>query len=194
MSDRQPDEAADAAFLEQITPTLRAPVTLDDAFDARVMNDVRAEARLRAAYASRGWWRTPRAVAMSPLATLAMAAGFAAVVALGTLAALSRGAVFSLAGASAADTVHVVRFVFIDREASRVSMVGDFNGWNADATPLVRTGVEGVWSVTLPMPRGRHEYAFIADGTRWSADPLAQAHADDFGTESSIVTVGQVSQ
>jgi hypothetical protein len=36
---------------------------------------------------------------------------------------------------------------------------------------------------------GRHEYAFIVNGTRWVADPLAVKTSDDFGTESSVIRV-----
>jgi hypothetical protein len=37
---------------------------------------------------------------------------------------------------------------------------------------------------------GRHEYAFIVNGSRWVADPLAVKSSDDFGTESSVIRVG----
>jgi 1,4-alpha-glucan branching enzyme len=53
-------------------------------------------------------------------------------------------------------------------------------------------GVPGVWSVELPLRQGRHEYAFVVldtTGERWVADPLAPRVRDEFGTESSVVTV-----
>jgi 1,4-alpha-glucan branching enzyme len=48
----------------------------------------------------------------------------------------------------------------------------------------------GVWSVDVALPPGRHEYAFVMDGKRWSPDPAADRVSDDFGTESSVVVVG----
>jgi hypothetical protein len=196
MSDQLPDDttnSADAAFVARVTPALREPVSLAPDFDARVMSAVRAEAGRNATRAPRGWWSRPRTFTMSPFGALAAAAGFAAIVALGTFAGTRStmgGAMAMGVPGGAGDTVHVVRFLYVDRNASAVSVVGDFNGWNGEATPLMRTAVEGVWSVTLPMRAGRHEYAFVADGKRWTLDPLAQAVADEHGTESSVVNVG----
>lgn len=217
MLEQRPDDAADAAFIEQIAPALRTPVRLSATFEARTMAAVRAERAgpaepaepaepaahaMRAGppgaarHKERAWWRRPRTFVLSPIGSLALAAGFAGVVALGTVGAVRAGAVRSLASGSivAADTVHVVRFVFVSDHATHVSLAGDFNGWSRTSTPLSRTGVDGVWSVTLPVQRGRYEYAFIVDGTQWSTDPLAQAHADDYGTQSSVLTVGDVEQ
>ncbi len=74
------------------------------------------------------------------------------------------------------------------RDAVRVSVVGDFNDWDVDATPLARDA--NVWSVTLPMTQGRHVYAFVVDGTRWIADPRAPEAKDaDFGRPASVVLV-----
>jgi hypothetical protein len=40
------------------------------------------------------------------------------------------------------------------------------------------------------MPPGRHEYAFIVDGKRWTADPFAPPRSDEFDTSSSVIVVG----
>jgi len=94
------------------------------------------------------------------------------------------------------DTVHVIRFVFVDRAAQSVSLVGDFNNWSREMTPLVPTANGDAWTVTVTLPPGRHEYAFIvrdakAGRERWAADPLAPTLQDEFGTVSSVVQVGQ---
>ena len=84
----------------------------------------------------------------------------------------------------------VVRFVIAAPGASTVSLVGDFNAWNVRATPLEATEKEGVWTVTVPLPAGRHEYAFVVDGVRWLPDPNAPpAGTADFGPANSVVTV-----
>jgi hypothetical protein len=41
---------------------------------------------------------------------------------------------------------------------------------------------------------GRHEYAFIINGSRWVADPLAVKSSDDFGTVSSVIRIGAASK
>ncbi len=82
---------------------------------------------------------------------------------------------------------HLV-FVYHDDEATKVSLAGDFNGWNPTATPMRRTAA-GVWSIDLPLSPGRHAYAFMVDGVL-VADPDALDSADDdFGVPSSVVLV-----
>jgi 1,4-alpha-glucan branching enzyme len=81
--------------------------------------------------------------------------------------------------------------VFVDPNATQVAVVGTFNQWRKDATLLEATGVPGVWAVSVSLEAGRHEYAFVVDGEKWSPDPFAPAITDEFGTESSIVRIGQ---
>jgi hypothetical protein len=192
-----------AAFCERLAVHLRQPERLDASFDARLMDKVRHEARSleRATSARSSWWRTERVLRVSPLAGLALAAGISMFVALSTLAVGSR--VWSRSGGPVAaspvvrtrtDTVNVVRFVFADPKASSVQLVGDFNEWTRGATNLKPSGAPGVWTVSVPLHPGRHEYAFIVNGTRWIADPLATKSSDDFGTESSVIHVGSAAQ
>jgi 1,4-alpha-glucan branching enzyme len=126
---------------------------------------------------------------------MAMAAGVTAVIALSGVAIGSRiGArtnevARAIPSAVPSDTVHLVRFVFVDSRASSVELVGDFNEWSRGSTTLSLSGAPGVWAVSVPLAPGRHEYAFIVNGTRWVADPLAVRATDDFGTESSVIRV-----
>jgi Glycogen recognition site of AMP-activated protein kinase len=188
-----------AAFCERLAVHLRQPERLDPSFDARLMEHVRHEARsaARTKSARPSWWRTQRVLHVSPLAGLALAAGISMFVALSTLAVGSRVWVRANGPVAAqpvirtrTDTVNVVRFVFADPKASSVQLVGDFNEWTRGATNLKPSGAPGVWTVSVPLHPGRHEYAFIVNGTRWIADPLATKSSDDFGTESSVIHVG----
>jgi 1,4-alpha-glucan branching enzyme len=90
------------------------------------------------------------------------------------------------------DTVQLVRFVFVDARASSVELVGDFNEWTKGTTALKLSGAPGVWAASVALTPGRHEYAFIVNGTRWVADPLALKSSDDFGTESSVIRVANL--
>lgn len=82
------------------------------------------------------------------------------------------------------------QFVY-DGPAHHVTLVGDFNGWDERATPLVREPGSALWSVTVPLQRGRHVYAFIVDST-WTTDRRAPASRDpDFGVEGSVIIVGR---
>jgi 1,4-alpha-glucan branching enzyme len=69
--------------------------------------------------------------------------------------------------------------------------VGDFNGWDATSTPLHRDPATGVWTTLVPMPAGRHTYAFIVNDSVWTLDPRAARATDrDLGTQHSVLLVG----
>jgi len=79
--------------------------------------------------------------------------------------------------------------------AATVAVVGDFNNWDAQATPMTRTPTGGTWSVALRLPAGRHVYAFVVNGangtSQWVADPTAPlAPEDGLGAPNSVVLVG----
>ena len=184
--------ARDAAFAERIAAPLRAPEQVHASFDKRLMERVRAEGR--SLYPRRPWWDTERVFRVTPIAGLAVAAGVAAVIAVSGIAIGSRISRVAPVAASAAattgrDTVQIVRFVFVDANARQVELVGDFNEWAKGTTQLSRSAAPGVWTVSVPLSPGRHEYAFIINGSRWVADPFAAKSSDDFGTESSVIRV-----
>lgn len=85
--------------------------------------------------------------------------------------------------------VQPVQFMFVAPAATRVSLVGEFNDWDPEATPMVRAP-GGTWRVALPLARGRHVYAFVVDGSSWVADPAAPLAPERwFGTSNSVVLV-----
>lgn len=195
-------------FVERISAPLRAGERLDDSFEARVMSaayaDMRAGIR-RGAHGpdTRGWWRRPRTVSVSPIAIAALAAGLVGIALLGgagigaalraPTAAPSTNARLAATDGTSRDTVHIVRFVLDHPNAKSIALVGDFNDWSRGTTPLVRSANGHAWVVSVALPPGRHEYAFLVtddSGEHWIADPLASTLHDDFGTESSVMLVG----
>jgi hypothetical protein len=85
----------------------------------------------------------------------------------------------------------VVPFVLRAPNAARVSLVGDFNGWDVTKNPLAQEAAPGVWSVTVSLTPGRHTYAFVVNDSVWTLDPRAARAADpDFGREGSVIVVG----
>ncbi|HYX83306.1 MAG TPA: isoamylase early set domain-containing protein [Gemmatimonadales bacterium] len=82
-----------------------------------------------------------------------------------------------------------VRFVLVAPEAHAVSLAGTFNQWDATATPLIRSGPSGVWTATITLPAGQHQYAFVVDGQQWVPDPGAPAVDDGFGWRNSVLTL-----
>lgn len=184
----------EAAFAARLGAALRAGASAPADLDARVMRTIRTGADVSSRppitlEQGRPWWTRKRAVALSPLGGLALAAGFAGIVALGTLAAVRDGAAAPSAAVAEArvDTVHLVRFIIRQPGAQQVSLVGDFNGWSRDAMPLESSYDNSVWTLSVQLKPGRYEYAFVVDGERWVADPAAGAVRDEFGGETSVL-------
>jgi 1,4-alpha-glucan branching enzyme len=59
--------------------------------------------------------------------------------------------------------LHHVNFFCHAPDAQRVSLVGDFNGWQPTANPMQRT-YEGYWLASMELPHGHHQYLFLVDG------------------------------
>ena len=90
------------------------------------------------------------------------------------------------------DTLRLVRLMFDAPDARRVAVAGDFNRWDANATPLTRDEGSRGWSVTLPLRDGEHRYAFVVDGTRWVPDPHAERSAQgEAGRIYSLLNVSR---
>jgi hypothetical protein len=172
-------------LIARVVQQLRRPVTVDSGLDARVMAQVGRFPAHREGGTARAAWRwltRPRTVRLSPLGALAIAAAFAVV-------ALSRPDRYSR---PAPASVREFGFVVVAPRAATVSLVGDFNDWDAARTPMQRVRKqESVWTAVIPLTPGRYRYAFLVNGVNWLADPAAPAARDDeFGTPSSVVTVG----
>ncbi len=58
---------------------------------------------------------------------------------------------------------HHVDFFCRAPQARQVALVGDFNKWEPQATPM-RQMPDGVWMVSLELPHGHHRYLFFVDG------------------------------
>lgn len=56
--------------------------------------------------------------------------------------------------------------------ASRVAVIGDFNGWDPQAH-IMAIGPDGAWHLQIPLHHGHHQYLFLVDG-KATLDPRAQ--------------------
>ncbi len=184
--------AEGAEALRLIGAVDRRPVVLSAALDDRVMAVVRQHAASRTRRAWH-WLTAPRDVELQlrlrPVVwagALAIAAGVALLL-LGRVPA-SAPVPASVARSGARDSVFV-RFVLYAPGARHVAVAGTFNQWDLNAAPLARAGSSGVWTTTLALPVGQHQYAFVVDGERWVADPAAPAIDDGFGRRNSMVAV-----
>lgn len=104
-----------------------------------------------------------------------------------TLAVLLATAVPALAGVAPGDGG--VLFTHLAPDAQAVFLAGEFNGWDATALPMTR-GDDGVWSITVALKPGDHEYKFVVDG-QWVEDAdNPRRKADPFGGFNSLVSIG----
>jgi len=80
-----------------------------------------------------------------------------------------------------------VQFRLQVREASSVRLAGSFTDWQ----PLyeLHETAPDLWTVTLPLPCGVHDYAFVVDGSRWVPDPYALQIDDGFGGTGSRIAL-----
>jgi|SRR5687768_10423913 len=181
-----------------IVSEARRPVTMDPSVRERLMDAIRAEELPHRSSRVLGWLLEPRRISMPPLATLAAAAGLVGIGVFGgfvidrdgrTTAIDQTGAEAPLSGLPDSVTPRVMKFVLVAPQASRVSVVGDFNGWNGSATPAERQP-DGTWTTWVTLTPGRHEYSFVIDGTHFVPDPSRPtAPSDEYGNRNSVVVV-----
>jgi 1,4-alpha-glucan branching enzyme len=71
--------------------------------------------------------------------------------------------------------------------ADRANVVGDFNDWSIDATPMAHT--ENGFEAELRLTAGRsYRFRYLLDGERWQNDWDADDYVDnDFGGSDSVL-------
>ncbi|MBI4499528.1 MAG: hypothetical protein HY700_00035 [Gemmatimonadetes bacterium] len=172
----------EAEAFERIIGSLdRGPAKLPRSVRGAVMERVRA---IPAPWWRRAWtwFATPRPLRLSPLhGTLALAALIAVL-----LVALPK----PQAGPQTSTGVRVAtRFIYLEPNATRVSVTGEFANWDPAGIPM-RRGADGNWVAEIDLPPGLHHYVFVVDGTRWAPDPNASSQVDDgFGLKNSVLLV-----
>lgn len=81
-----------------------------------------------------------------------------------------------------------VTFSFEAPKAKNVSLLGDFNHWDARTHPMKRNS-EGRWKKMLMLVPGRYEYRFLVDGN-WQNDPHnEQTCPNCFGSNNSYLII-----
>ena len=166
-------------FERRVAHALRSDVSLgDELARRRVMERVRQAAAEGHPVQRRGepWYRRQR----HSIIGLTLAAGIGGLSTLSAVLPSAQRAAGERLGAvvigdtvvaTLHDTLRLVRLMFDAPDAQRVEVAGDFNGWGASPTPLVRDERSRHWSVTLALHVGEHRYAFVVDDTRWTPDP-----------------------
>lgn len=187
--------ASEAAPLERIAEVLREPVPVRSEWRAGIFREIELIPAPSARHPTGGhWWRLRPVTAIAAgLACALVGAGVTTLVFGNGRRVVSPDALTSLTATMPLPGELVgrsmVRFVFVAPYASRVSLVGDFNGWNPSTLPMRRSADGRAWLLDVPLAPGRHVYSFVVDGDL-TADPAApRAGDDDFGVPSSVVLV-----
>lgn len=191
---------SDMDFERRVAAALSAPVTTNPRARAAIMERVRRDAREGGPPAafpihlSRG--------ARHSLIGVALAAGIGSITTITTIAPVAARSSLAAEGAITTmvigdsvvdrvrDTLRLVRLMFDAPGARQVALVGDFNGWRSDATPLVRDERTGRWGVTLALHDGLHRYAIVVDNTRQAIDASSRGVTRD-GRVHSLLHVGR---
>ena len=160
----------------------RGPDRLPRSVREQVMQQVRA---IHAPWWARAWrwFATPRPMRLSPLhGALALAALVAVIL-------LAVPKYTPMPRQASADQRVATRFVYLAPNASRVSVTGEFAGWDPNGIPM-RRDADGNWVAEIDLPPGLHHYVFVVDGTRWAPDPNAASQVDDgYGLQNSVLLV-----
>ena len=80
-----------------------------------------------------------------------------------------------------------VQFRLQAADAMRVQLAGSFTEWQPAYE--LHEAAPGLWTITVPLPVGVHDYAFVIDGQQWVHDPFAQQVYDGFGGVNSRVAL-----
>jgi 1,4-alpha-glucan branching enzyme len=168
------DEELERRLRRALSAPVDAPAHAREAIMQRVRHAAREDHRRRMMPPSFG--RTAR----HSLIGVALAAGIGSVTTLSSLVPVNsrvhggNAATSVVIGDSVVDrlrdTLRLVRLMFDDPAARHVAVVGDFNAWRADATPMRQDPVSGKWETRLALAAGEHRYAIVVDNTRWVGD------------------------
>ena len=81
-----------------------------------------------------------------------------------------------------------IKFALEAPSAGKVTVAGDFNGWDDKSTPLKKSR-KNMWEKDMVLTPGRYEYKFVVDGN-WINDPKNNCLAwNSFGSQNSVIEI-----
>lgn len=85
---------------------------------------------------------------------------------------------------------HVVQFIYENKDAKKVHLIGDFNNWSKQGVQMQKIQDTHYWTVHVPLKEGIYKYVFLVDDEKWAVDPLSQIRVtDNLGIESSLIVL-----
>jgi hypothetical protein len=89
--------------------------------------------------------------------------------------------------ATSSDPQLFVQFRLQIPDAVDVRLAGTFTNW--EPRYQLHEGTPGIWTITLPLSPGVHDYVFVVNGQQWVADPHAAQVDDGFGGTNSRIAL-----
>ena len=134
------------------------------------------------------WLRTPWVITIRPLPMLSTAAAVLFLVVGGYIAYMApQDPVARQKGGSLVPVVFDLAYP----NASRVAVIGTFNGWRPEGYEMHAQGGTDRWVIRIKVPAGAYEYAFLIDGREVVADPGAAFYKrDGFGSRNAVIYAG----
>ena len=80
-----------------------------------------------------------------------------------------------------------VQFRFQAADAMEVRLAGTFTNW--EPRHELHETAPGIWTITLPLAPGVHDYVFVVNGREWVPDPHALLVDDGFGGTNSRIAL-----
>lgn len=88
-----------------------------------------------------------------------------------------------------------VTFALEKAGAKDVSVIGSFNGWEPGRHEMRFDKEKNEWILTIKLPPGQYEYAFMINGEKIIPDPKAAfTRFDGFGSRNSVIFTGNHSE
>lgn len=193
-SDLTPSEAREADAAARVLSEVRALVEAREAPDLRrsVMSRIAGSSTARAELVRSwpGWLAvllTPRDVSFRFRPVYGVFAAIAVAGLIG-VSGYVRPLTESPRESGAVDSPQLfVQFRLQAPEAMTVRLAGTFTDWQPRYE--LHESAPGVWTITVPLAPGVHDYVFVVDGQQWVPDPLAPQVDDGFGGRNSRIAL-----
>ncbi len=177
--------------LARIERGIREMPSLDppDSLLSSVMGTVRTQKRPWWFRALR-WARSPRSITFTPLQLVPAASMFVVACLVSVLYLWGSGNSPHVGTLPQNEGIAVTLSLNLP-DAQHVRVVGSFNDWHTRGYEMHREEGTESWTLTVRLPKGRYEYAFVVDDGKIIPDPSAGFYQDDgFGHRNAVLIVG----
>lgn len=138
---------------------------------------------------------TPKTISFTPGRLIPLAAAVMALFFLFSLNPDSMGPVDQARQATLDVKLVPVTFALQETDAQHVSVIGSFNSWESGQHEMHLNQERNQWVLTVMLPPGQYEYAFLINGEKVVSDPKAVfTRSDGFGSRNSVIFTGNHSE